>query len=184
MRFRKDAKLDPSQVEDYRGRGGRVPGGAPLALGGGGGIIGIIVLVAFLLLSGGGGLGDLGALEGQQVGPGGASQEIRNECQTGEDANTREDCRIVGVVNSVQTYWNRHTAELRAGADAVLRRHASRPAAAPPRRPSGPSTARTTATSISTSASSTSSSRSSAPRAARSPRRTCSPTSTGTMSRT
>ena len=97
----------PSQVEDYRGRGGRVPGGAPLALGGGGGIIGIIVLVAFLLLSGGGGLGDLGALEGQQVGPGQASQEIQNECRTGEDANTREDCRIVGVVNSVQTYWNR-----------------------------------------------------------------------------
>jgi predicted metalloprotease len=107
MRFRKDAKLDPSQVEDYRGRGGRVPGGAPLALGGGGGIIGIIVLVAFLLMGGGGGLGDLGALEGQQVGPGGASQEIRNECQTGEDANTREDCRIVAVVNSVQTYWDR-----------------------------------------------------------------------------
>ena len=123
MRFRKDAKLDPSQVEDYRGRGGRVPGGMPIALGGGGGIIGIIVLVAFLLLSGGGGLGDLGALEGQQVGPSGASQEIRNECQTGEDANTREDCRIVGVVNSVQTYWNTHAPELRARADAVLRRH-------------------------------------------------------------
>jgi predicted metalloprotease len=108
MRFRKDARLDPSQVEDYRGRGGRVPGGAPLALGGGGGIIGIIVLVAFLLLGGGsGGLGDLGALEGQQVGPGQASQEIQNECRSGEDANTREDCRIVGVVNSVQTYWNK-----------------------------------------------------------------------------
>jgi predicted metalloprotease len=107
MRFRKDARLDPSQVEDYRGRGGRVPGGAPLALGGGGGIIGIIVLVALLLLSGGGGLGDLGALEGQQVGPGQASQEIQNECRSGEDANTREDCRIVGVVNSVQTYWNK-----------------------------------------------------------------------------
>ena len=106
MRFRKGARLDPSQVEDYRGRGG-VPGGMPMALGGGGGIIGIIILVAFLLLGGGGGLGDLGALEGQQVGPGQASQEIQNECQTGEDANTREDCRIVGVVNSVQTYWNR-----------------------------------------------------------------------------
>jgi predicted metalloprotease len=107
MRFRKDAKLDPSQVEDYRGRGGSMPGGMPMALGGGGGIIGIIVLVAFLLLSGGGGLGDLGALEGQQVGPGGASPEIRQECQTGEDANTRQDCRIVGVVNSVQAYWTR-----------------------------------------------------------------------------
>jgi hypothetical protein len=35
MRFRKDARLDPSQVEDYRGRGGasRVPGGMPMAFG-------------------------------------------------------------------------------------------------------------------------------------------------------
>jgi predicted metalloprotease len=108
MRFRKDARLDPSQVEDYRGRGG-VPGGMPMALGGGGGIIGIIVVVAFLLLGGGGGgLGDLGALEGQQVGPGQASQEIQSECRSGEDANTREDCRIVGVVNSVQAYWARN----------------------------------------------------------------------------
>jgi uncharacterized protein len=107
MRFRKGARLDPSQVEDYRGRGGGVPGGMPMALGGGGGLIGIVVLVLFLLLSGGGGLGDLGALEGQQVGPGQASQEIQNECRTGEDANTREDCRIVGVVNSVQVYWDR-----------------------------------------------------------------------------
>ena len=76
-----------------------------MALGGGGGIIGIIVVVAFLLLSGGGGLGDLGALQGQQVGPGTASSELQTECRTGEDANTREDCRIVGVVNSVQAYW-------------------------------------------------------------------------------
>ena len=105
MRFRKDAKLDPSQVEDYRGRSGGRPGAMPMALGGGGGIIGIIVVVAFLLLSGGGGLGDLGALQGQQVGPGTASSELQTECRTGEDANTREDCRIVGVVNSVQAYW-------------------------------------------------------------------------------
>jgi uncharacterized protein len=108
MRFRKDARLDPSQVEDYRGRGGRMPGGAPLALGGGGGIIAIVLVLAFLLLSGGGGLGDLGALEGQQVGPGATpSPELQNECQTGQDANEREDCRIVAVINSVQAYWNR-----------------------------------------------------------------------------
>jgi uncharacterized protein len=107
VRFRKRAQLDPSQVEDYRGRGGGVPGGMPMALGGGGGIIGIIILVAFLLLSGGGGLGQLGPLEGQQVGPGTASGELQAECRTGEDANEREDCRIVGVVNSVQTYWSR-----------------------------------------------------------------------------
>ena len=106
MRFRKDASLDPSQVEDYRGRG-RVPGGMPVALGGGGGLIGVIVLLAFLFLGGGGGLGDLGALSGQAVGPGTASSELQTECRSGADANQREDCRIVAVVNSVQAYWQR-----------------------------------------------------------------------------
>jgi predicted metalloprotease len=108
MRFRKDAKLDPSQVEDYRGggQGGRMPGGMPATLGGGG-LIGVIVLVAFILLSGGGGgVGDIGGLSGQTVGPGTApSSDVQTECQTGADANEREDCRIIGVINSVQAYW-------------------------------------------------------------------------------
>jgi uncharacterized protein len=107
MRFRKGARLDPSQVEDYRGRGAGVPGGIPVAIGGGGGLIGILVLLAFLLLSGGGGLGELGGLDGQQVGPGGASPELQQECRTGEDANEREDCRIVAVINSIQVYWGK-----------------------------------------------------------------------------
>jgi uncharacterized protein len=112
MRFRKDAKLDPSQVEDYRGQGGRMPGGMPGGmggmLGGGGGLIAIIVVLAFLFLGGGGGLGDLGSLTGQTVGPTGQpSGELAQACRTGADANEREDCRIVAVVNSVQAYWNR-----------------------------------------------------------------------------
>ena len=110
MRFRKDAKLDPSQVEDYRGqRTGGLPGGMPVTLGGGGGLIAIIVLVAFLFLGGGGGgLGDLGSLTGQTIGPTGQpSGELAQECRTGADANEREDCRIVAVINSVQAYWNR-----------------------------------------------------------------------------
>jgi uncharacterized protein len=107
MRFRKDAKLDPSQVEDYRGRGtGGLPGGMPVTLGGGGGLIAIVVLLAFLFLGGGGGLGDLGSLAGQTVGPGTSPNDLSDECQTGADANAREDCRIVAVINSVQTYWN------------------------------------------------------------------------------
>src|SRR5262245_50048085 len=108
MRFRKGARLDTSQVEDYRGRRTGMPGGMPVTLGGGGGVIGIIVLLAFLFLSGGGGLGDLGSLAGQTVGPTGQpSEEIAQDCRTGADANEREDCRIVAVVNSVQTYWSR-----------------------------------------------------------------------------
>jgi uncharacterized protein len=107
MRFRKDAQLDTSQVEDQRGRGGRVPGGLPVTIGGGGGLIGLVILLAVLFLSGGGASGELGQLEDQTVGPGTASSELQTECRTGEDANQREDCRIVGVVNSVQAYWQK-----------------------------------------------------------------------------
>ncbi len=109
MRFRKDARLDPSQVEDYRGqRTGGLPGGIPATLGGGGGLIVIVVLVAFLFLSGGGGLGDLGSLAGQTVGPSGQpSGDLAQECRTGADANERDDCRILAVINSVQAYWSR-----------------------------------------------------------------------------
>jgi predicted metalloprotease len=106
MRFRKDARLDPSQVEDYRGRRS-VPGGMPVTLGGGGGLIAIVVVLAFLFLSGGGGLGDLGSLAGQTVGPGAPSGDLQAECRTGQDANEREDCRILAVVNSVQAYWSK-----------------------------------------------------------------------------
>ena len=81
MRFRKGARLDPSQVEDYRGqRTGGLPGGLPVTLGGGGGLIGIVILLAFIFLGGGGGgLGDLGSLTGQTVGTGHALGRARRE---------------------------------------------------------------------------------------------------------
>jgi len=108
VRFRKNARLDPSQVEDHRGRGrSSLPGGMPVTIGGGGGLIGILLLLAFLYLTGGGGLGDLGSLEGQTLGPGTGSSEIQQECRTGADANEREDCRVVAIVNSVQAYWQK-----------------------------------------------------------------------------
>lgn len=91
MRFRRDVGLDTSQVSDRRGAG-------PLAVGGGG-IIGLIVLV-FSLLNGGGG-GGLGV----DTPAGDLKSDLSATCQTGEDANQRDDCRIVGVVNSVQKYW-------------------------------------------------------------------------------
>jgi predicted metalloprotease len=103
MRFRRGATLDTGQVTDVRGRRGA--GG--LALGGGG--VGLVGLVAYLLISfltGGGGLGQLGPLDNTSVGRGNTPSTITQDCQTAEDANQRDDCRIVGVVNSVQKFWN------------------------------------------------------------------------------
>jgi predicted metalloprotease len=105
VRFRRGARLDTGQVTDVRGR--RVGGGG-LAVGGGG--IGLAALVVYLLISvlggGDGGLGQLTPLDQQAVGQGDTPSEISEECRTGEDANERQDCRIVGVVNSVQEFWN------------------------------------------------------------------------------
>jgi predicted metalloprotease len=104
MRFRRGARLDPGQVTDVRGRG-MSPGG--LALGGGGlGIAGLVIFLLLVVFSGGGGLGQLAPLEDQQVGRGDTPGEVSSECLTGEDANERQDCRIVGVVNSVQRFWD------------------------------------------------------------------------------
>jgi len=105
MRFRRGARLDTGQVRDVRGS--RVGGAGGLAMGGGG--IGIVVLVVYLLVSalaGGGGLpGQLAPLDNQRVGEDAAPSDLSQECKTGEDANQREDCRIVAVVNSVQKFW-------------------------------------------------------------------------------
>ncbi len=100
MRFKRNARLDPSQVEDTRGRGG-MPG---LAVGGGGlGVVGVIVYLLVTLLSNGGGAGLNGATVAQQP----PDQVLGDKCQTGRDANTREDCRIVGYINSIQRYWSK-----------------------------------------------------------------------------
>ena len=103
MRFRPNARLDPSQVEDVRGRGG-MPG---LAVGGGGlGVVGVIVYLLFALLSNGSGGGPLGGLDGSTVAEQSPGQALGSECKTGADANTRDDCRIVGYINSIQSYWS------------------------------------------------------------------------------
>jgi uncharacterized protein len=98
VRFRRSARLDPSQISDRRGA-------APLAIGGGG-VIGLIFLLMQMFAGGGGGGGGGGAFGSlDDVTSNGVTSEVAEECRTGADANERDDCRIVGVVNSVQAYW-------------------------------------------------------------------------------
>ena len=109
MRFRTGADLDPSQVEDRRGQGPLLglPGGGLTVGGGGLGLVGIVIYLLVTALSGGGGLSSpLGNLDGQTVSQAPPGQVLGQECTTGADANKREDCRIVGDINSVQRYWS------------------------------------------------------------------------------
>ncbi|HEV8536602.1 MAG TPA: neutral zinc metallopeptidase [Candidatus Limnocylindria bacterium] len=96
MTFRGNQPLDPSQVEDARGRGGGL--GGPIVVGGGG--LGILILIAALLL----GADPAALLSGPQGGPIEGAPSLQ-ECRTGADANRRDDCRIVGFVDSIQKYW-------------------------------------------------------------------------------
>lgn len=101
MTFRNDANLDTSEVSDQRGGGGL--GRTGMIAGGGG--VGLLVLIVSLLFNGLGGsssnpLGDLNNLLVPSAGGTGLSH-----CKTGADANTYEDCRIVGYVDSIQAYW-------------------------------------------------------------------------------
>lgn len=97
VRFRRDADLEGGQVRDRRGA-------APMVAGGGG-LVGIIVLVLTLLNGGGG--GGAGGLDPLSFGTG-QETDLAAECQTGADANQSQDCRVVGVVNSIQAHWSEH----------------------------------------------------------------------------
>ena len=94
MTFRKNARLNTGQVRDLRGGGVAV----------GGGLAGVIVLVAVMLLGGDPSQIPSDLLDGITTGTA-QENDLSDECQTGEDANRRKDCRIVGYVNSVQDYW-------------------------------------------------------------------------------
>jgi predicted metalloprotease len=109
-----DAQLDTSQINDVRGRGGRLGGISPgrgIAVGGGV-IITIIVLVLTQAAGGGGGLGaGLDNLDNQALGDSGPNNStLAQDCKTGADAGNREDCRIVAYVNSIQAYWTQEFA--------------------------------------------------------------------------
>jgi hypothetical protein len=128
MTFRKGARLNPGQVRDMRGGGGgggifggggggmfgggrgggggRRGGGMALPVGGGG--IGLLILIVAIAIFGGffnNPGGDQAGITNNQVQGGRGGGTLTEECVTGEDANEREDCAIVGYVNSIQAYW-------------------------------------------------------------------------------
>ncbi|MGB5951517.1 MAG: neutral zinc metallopeptidase [Ornithinimicrobium sp.] len=118
MTFRENASIKTNQVR--RGGGGRRrPGGGSMAAGGG--IGGILLLILYMVFGGGGGLGGTsggGLAQGngwdytspnvsQTQGQSGEFTEQFPECETGEDANERVDCRMIGTVISVQDYWSK-----------------------------------------------------------------------------
>ena len=101
MPFNENKRLDPSQVQDRRGRST----GQTIALGGGG--LGIIILLVSMFL----GVDLTGLVNTDALAPS-TSQEyyedagdLTSECMTGADANERQDCRVVGYVNSIQAFW-------------------------------------------------------------------------------
>jgi uncharacterized protein len=112
--FDDNASLDTSQVEDRRGGGRRGPSGRTGAVVGGGGLGLVILLVATLVgvnpsqIPGGESTIEdvLSQLEGQSASEDQAPETVAQNCRTGADANARDDCRVVGFVNSIQKYWS------------------------------------------------------------------------------
>ncbi len=99
MSFNPNASLDPSQIDDARGRS--FGGGRGIAIGGGS--IGLVLALLYVLL--GGNLNDITTQPGGDSGPVESGANLAAECKTGADANRREDCRVLGFVNSVQAFW-------------------------------------------------------------------------------
>lgn len=115
MRFDENADLDTSSIDDLRGSGGGGGGGGlggRVAIGGGGlGIVGVILFFIISALGGGSGGGGGGGfalpsgLSGLQGGQQVDNTTIAQSCRTGADANTKLDCEVTAVVNSLNGYW-------------------------------------------------------------------------------
>ncbi|WP_326615547.1 neutral zinc metallopeptidase [Streptomyces anulatus] len=105
MQFDDDADLDTSEVQDVRGS--RIPGGKATV---GGGIAGVIALILGLLFGVGPDQLGLSSGDADPAATSSSAGQVRENCLKGQDANSREDCRTVAVVNSVQDFWRQEFA--------------------------------------------------------------------------
>ena len=124
MRFNPKARLDTGRVSDSGGRGGgmggpmRLPGGS-MAGGGVGGVL--LLLLLFVVsqcagvdLTGGGGPGaSTGGFDESRI----AAEDTGryDNCKTGADAESDEDCSRIAVENSLYDYWSATFPEVTGG---------------------------------------------------------------------
>ncbi|MGB4137164.1 MAG: neutral zinc metallopeptidase [Microbacterium sp.] len=104
MTFNPDADISGNRTR-RRGRTAAIAGGGTV------GILGIIALIAGPLL----GIdlsGLVGGLDQGQQQP--SSQSAVLDCKTGEDANTRDDCRMAGAEVVLNSFWEKHVEGYRA----------------------------------------------------------------------
>jgi predicted metalloprotease len=103
MPFNDRSRLDTSQVEDRRGGGM----GSRLAVGGGGlGLIIVVVAAVLLGVNPADIIGTTGQAPSASIDNSGqVNGTLEEQCRTGADANTRQDCQVVGFVNSIQAFW-------------------------------------------------------------------------------
>ena len=115
MRFNPKARLDRTRVRDAgRGSGSGLPGGSARRIpipGGvaGGGIGGILIVLLIVIvnqvLGGDSGSGGASGYDASRLSDS-ADTGRYDDCETGEDANSSQDCARVAVENSLTDFWD------------------------------------------------------------------------------
>lgn len=99
MTFNPNANITSGNVS-RAGGGGGLGGRGGLAIGGGGGCLMLVVVVIMMLMG-----VDPGALLGGGQGTTQQDPGTSTECTTGQQANERDDCLVVGTVESADAVW-------------------------------------------------------------------------------